>query len=319
MTHRRSQRGGNRVKSAAESGGVPELPDIELYLFSLRRVVVGHTLRRVLIKSPFLLRTFDPPPEETIGRTLQGVSRIGKRIVLDFGGELYFLLHLMIAGRLRWVEKHDAAVPGRIGLAALSFDNGTLLLLESSPKKRASLHVVRGRESLDEFDRGGLELATSGVAEVHERLIATGRTLKRALTDPEIIDGIGNAYSDEILHAARLSPFKRTRDLSRDEVTTLVEAATALLRRYAQRLEENFATKFPGPGDITAFRPDFAVHGKFGKPCPNCGTAIQRVRFAENEMNYCARCQTEGRILADRSLSRLLKDEWPRTIEELEG
>ena len=302
-----------------QNPSVPELPDVELYLFSLRRVAVGHELVRVLIKSPFLLRTFEPPPEDAVGRKLVGVSRIGKRIVLDFGEELFFVLHLMIAGRLRWSEKANAAVPGKVGLAAFSFDNGSLLLIESSPTKRASLHVVRGRESLRQFDRGGLDLMTSGAAEVHERLVASGRTLKRALADPTIIDGIGNAYSDEILHAARLSPFKRTRDLTPEETAMLLEAATALLRRYTQRLEEQFATKFPGPGDVTAFRPDFAVHGKFGKPCPACGTAVQRVRFAENEMNYCPRCQTSGRILADRSLSRLLKDEWPRTVEELEG
>jgi formamidopyrimidine-DNA glycosylase len=225
----------------------------------------------------------------------------------------------MIAGRLRWTDKLNAAVPGKVGLAALSFDNGTLLLVESSPQKRASLHVVRGREDLAQFDRGGLDIMTSGVAEVHEKLAASGRTLKRALTDPAVIDGIGNAYSDEILHAARLSPFKRTRDLSRQEAERLVDAATALLRRYTQRLEEEFAERFPGPGDVTAFRPDFSVHGKFGQPCPACGTAVQRVCFAENEMNYCPRCQTEGRILADRSLSRLLRDDWPKTIEELEG
>ncbi len=298
---------------------MPELPDVELYLFSLRRVALGHELTRILIKSPFLLRTFDPPPEEAVGRALAGVSRIGKRIVFDFGNELYFVLHLMIAGRLRWTPKAGAAVPGKVGLAAFSFDNGTLLLVESSPKKRASLHVVRGRENLAQFDRGGLDVMTAGVAEIHEKLAASGRTLKRALTDPAIIDGIGNAYSDEILHAARLSPFKRTRDLGRAETERLVEAATSLLRRYTQRLEEQFAERFPGPGDVTAFRPGFAVHGKFGQPCPACGTAVQRIRFAENEMNYCPRCQTEGRILADRSLSRLLRDDWPKTIDELEG
>jgi formamidopyrimidine-DNA glycosylase len=298
---------------------VPELPDIELYLFSLRRVVLGHRLTRVLIKGPFLLRTFDPPPDEAVGRRLEAVARIGKRIVLDFGEETFFVVHLMIAGRLRWVEKHNVPVPAKVGLAAFSFDNGTLLLVESSTQKRASLHVVQGRANLRQFDRGGLDIATSGLAEIHERLVTSGRTLKRALTDPQVIDGIGNAYSDEILHAARLSPFKRTRDLSREETARLVESATALLRRYTQRLEEEFATTFPGPGDVTAFRPDFAVHGRFGKPCPVCGTAVQRVRFAENEMNYCPRCQTGGRVLADRSLSRLLRDDWPKTIEELEG
>lgn len=310
--------GGGAI-SASESVRVPELPDIELYLFSLRRVVVGHRLTRLFIKSPFLLRSFEPQPDEAVGRSLRGVERIGKRIVLDWGEELYFALHLMIAGRLRWIEKPNAPVPARIGLAALAFDNGTLVLVESSPQKRASLHVVRGTENLKQFDRGGLDIATTGIAEIYECLMQSGRTLKRALTDPQIIDGIGNAYSDEILHAARLSPFKRTRDLTRQDVETLVESATALLRRYTQRLEDEFRHKFPGPGDVTAFRPDFAVHGKFAQPCPVCGTAIQRVRYAQNEMNYCPRCQTGGRILADRSLSRLLRDDWPKTVEELEG
>ncbi len=298
---------------------MPELPDVELYLFSLRRVVVGHQLTRVLIKSPFLLRTFDPPPDAAVGRTLAGVARIGKRIILDFGDELYFVLHLMIAGRLRWTEKINAAPPGKVGLAAFAFDNGTLLLVESASQKRASLHVVRGRGELAQFDRGGLDVMTSDIDAVHQRLAASGRTLKRALTDPAILDGIGNAWSDEILHAARLSPFKRTRDLSRDETQRLVESAVALLRRSTERLEQQFAAKFPGPGDVTAFRPEFAVHGKFGQPCPACGTAVQRVRFAENEMNYCPRCQTGGRVLADRSLSRLLRDDWPKTVEELEN
>lgn len=297
---------------------MPELPDVELCLFSLRRVAVGRELRRVLVKSPFLLRTFDPQPNEAVGRTLAGVWRIGKRIVFDWGEELYFVLHLMIAGRLRWSDHANAAVPGKVGLAAVSFDSGTLLLVEPSPKKRASLHVVRGRASLAQFERGGLDVQTTDVDEIHRRMVQSGRTLKRALADPAIIDGIGNAYSDEILHAARLSPFKRTRDLTRAEVETLAEAATALLRRFTSRLEAEFADRFPGPGDITAFRPDFAVHGKFGRPCPTCGTAVQRVRFAESEMNYCPRCQTGGRVLADRSLSRLLKDDWPRTVEELE-
>ena len=302
-----------------QNPGVPELPDVELYLFSLRRVAVGHALRRVSIKSPFLLRTFDPPPEAAVGRTLVGVSRLGKRIVFDWGEELYFVLHLMIAGRLRWAGKRDAAVPAKVGLAGLSFDNGTLLLVEPSPKKRASLHVVRGwGEMTLQFDRGGLDLLTSEPDAVHARLVASGRTLKRALADPTIIDGVGNAYSDEILHAARLSPFKRTRDLEPAETAALVYTARDVLGRFTALLQSEFAAKFPGPGDVTAFRPDFAVHGRFGHPCPACGTAVQRVRFAENEMNYCPRCQTDGRVLADRSLSRLLRDEWPRTIEELE-
>lgn len=298
---------------------MPELPDIQLYLSALSPRVVGKRLLRRRIASPFVLRTFDPPIEAVDGQTVTGLERIGKRIVFCFPDELYLVVHLMIAGRFRWSEKPGARPPGKIGLASMEFPQGTLLLVESSQQKRASIHVVRGRGNLALHDPGGIDVLACSVEDFATRLRSGNHTLKRSLTDPHLFDGIGNAYSDEILHAARLSPVKLTSKLSDDEIEGLFEATRSTLRTWIDRLRHEFADKFPGPGDVTAFRPDFAVHGKFGQPCPACGTLVQRIRYAENETNYCPRCQTAGKILADRSLSRLLKDDWPRRIEEWEA
>jgi formamidopyrimidine-DNA glycosylase len=297
---------------------MPELPDIQLYLHALQPRVVGKTLQRARVTSPFLLRTFDPPVEEVEGKVVQDLSRIGKRIVFHFADELFLVVHLMIAGRLRWSDKLGTKPPAKVGLASFDFDTGTLLLVESSPKKRASLHVLRGVPALAGMNPGGLNVLDIDLAIFAQQLHRENHTIKRSLTDPRFFDGIGNAYSDEILHAAQLSPVKLTQRMDYAEIERLYHAARSTLATWTQRLIDEFGDRFPGPGDVTAFRPDFAVHGKFGKPCPVCGTAVQRIRFAENETNYCPRCQTEGKVLADRSLSRLLKDDWPRSIEELE-
>ena len=299
---------------------MPELPDIELYLHALRPRVINKTLGRARIVSPFVLRTFDPPIETIEGKRVVALRRIGKRIVFEFDtDELFLVVHLMIAGRFRWSDKLGAKPPGKVGLASFDFeDSGTLLLVESSPKKRASIHVVRGEEELLKHDPGGMNVLTGDVFDFSSRLRRENHTVKRSLTDPRFFDGIGNAYSDEILHAARLSPVKLTSRLTDDEIDRLFSATRSVLSTSTDRLLKKFATKFPGPGDVTAFRPEFVVHGKFGKPCPVCGTLVQRIRFSENEWNYCPRCQTDGKVLADRSLSRLLKDDWPGTIEELE-
>ena len=298
---------------------MPELPDIELYLTALRPRVVGKLLTRVRVSSPFVLRTFEPPIEALHGKFVECVERLGKRVVFAFPDELYLVVHLMIAGRFRWDDKPGAKPPGKVGLALFEFEHGTLLLVESSPKKRASIHVLRGEESLRAQDRGGIDVFSCTFEEFTQRLRAENHTLKRSLTDPRLFDGIGNAYSDEILHAARLSPVRLTSRLSDDEIAQLFDATRATLTMWTDRLRAQFATRFPGPGDVTAFRPDFAVHGKFGQPCPVCGTPVQRIRYAENETNYCPRCQTDGKLLADRSLSRLLKDDWPKSIDEWEA
>lgn len=302
---------------------MPELPDVTIYVEALVPRVVGARLAGVRVHSPFVLRTFDPPLDSLIGRDVTGVERLGKRIVLAFRDELFVVMHLMIAGRLRW-ESAGARPPAKITLAALVFEPdtagaaGTLFLTESSKQKRAALHVCRGREALRAHDPGGVEPLTATADAFRAALLRENRTLKRALTDPRIFSGIGNAYSDEILHAARLSPVQTTQRLDEAEILRLHAATRETLARWTEELQRLFAGRFPGPGEITAFRPGFAVHGRFGKPCPACGTAVQRIRYAENETNYCPRCQTGGRLLADRSLSRLLKDDWPRTIEELE-
>ncbi len=296
---------------------MPELPDILVYLDALEPRVVGRPIKRVRIVSPFLLRTFDPPIEQVEGKTVQSLSRLGKRIVFHLDDGLHMVLHLMIAGRLRW-QKRPPGYPGRIGLAAMDFPDGTLHVTEAGTQKRASLHLVRGHDALAALDPGGLEVLDADLTAFREALGRENHTLKRALTDPHVLSGIGNAYSDEILHAAGLSPFKQTHQLSDDETTRLHRAAVDTLQRWITTLRDQFADRFPGAGDITAFRDDFAVHGRFGKPCPTCGTAVQRIRYASNEINYCPRCQTEGRLLADRSLSRLLKKDWPKTIDELE-
>ncbi len=307
---------------------MPELPDIELYLHSLRREVVGKAIRQVRIMSPFLVRSVAPAPEELVGRTLHEVFRIGKRIVFQFetqdaesakcspgGDSLYLAVHLMIAGRLRWL-KSGAKGPGKIMQSAFDFDDGTLALTEAGKKKRASIHIVANEADLRKHDPGGLEVMDASMAEFAAALIRENHTIKRALTDPRILSGIGNAYSDEILHAARLSPFLHTSKLTEAQVQRLYDSTRETLNAWTAKLRKEFANRFPGAGDVTAFRNDFAVHGRFEKPCPVCGDPVQRIRYADNETNYCATCQTEGRILADRSLSRLLKDDWPRSFDD---
>jgi formamidopyrimidine-DNA glycosylase len=303
---------------------MPELPDITVYVEALRPRVVGRIVGRLSIKGPFFVRTFDPPAETTEGRTVEAVGRLGKRIVLHLEGGLAIVLHLMIAGRLLW--KPAGAKPGgRIDLAALSFgEAGTLVVTEASTQRRAGLWVVRGTEGLRMLDPGGLDVMTCTPDAFDAAIVRENRTLKRALTNPRTFDGIGNAYSDEILHAARLSPVARTGSLSPEQRRTLFEACRGTLARWTDTLRREFglagggAGRFPGVGAITAFRSDFAVHGKYKKPCPDCGDPVQRIVHAENETNYCATCQTGGKVLADRSLSRLLKDDWPRTIEAWE-
>jgi len=298
---------------------VPELPDIEAYLGVLRPRVVDRLLSRIVIKGPFLLRTFEPPVDAAEGKRVVSVERLGKRIVLALEADLFLVIHLMIAGRLLW-KTAGTKPKGKIDLASFDFeDSGTLILTEASPKKRASLHVIRGRDALAAQDRGGIDVLSCSPSDFGRVLIHENRTLKRRLTDPRAFSGIGNAYSDEILHAARLSPVKLTSAMKPDEVARLHESTLRVLTEWIARLRGEFANRFPGVGEITAFRPEFAVHGKYGKPCPVCGSPVQRIVHAENETNYCATCQTGGKVLADRSLSRLLKDDWPRTIEGWES
>ncbi len=293
---------------------MPELPDITVYIEALESRIVGETLERIRIPKPFLLRSVDPPISAAQGKRVIGVRRMGKRIVVRLEDDLFLVIHLMIAGRLRWVSS-GGKVPGKIGLAAFDFTNGTLILTEAGSKRRASLWLVRGEESLEQFERGGLEVLESDLAEFTERLIRESHTLKRSLTDPRLFSGIGNAYSDEILHRAKLSPVKHTRRLSDGEIQRLFDATRATLIEWTDRLRVESKGDFPAK--VTAFREEMTVHGKFGKPCPVCGTPVQRIRYADNETNYCPRCQTEGKLLADRALSRLLKQDWPRSIDEL--
>ena len=293
---------------------MPELPDITVYIEALESRVVGQTLDRVRIPKPFLLRSVDPPISAAQGKRVVGVRRMGKRIVLELEDDLFLVIHLMIAGRLRWVSA-GGKVPGKIGLAAFDFPNGTLILTEAGSKRRASLWLVRGEESLDQFARGGLEVLGAGIEEFTERLMRENHTLKRSLTDPRLFSGIGNAYSDEILHRAKISPIKHTRRLSEDEIQRLFDATRTTLIEWTERLRAESKGDFPAK--VTAFREEMAVHGKYGKPCPVCGALVQRIRYADNETNYCARCQTDGKLLADRALSRLLKEDWPRSIDEL--
>jgi formamidopyrimidine-DNA glycosylase len=297
---------------------MPELPDINLYLHALRPRVLGQVVERVVVASPFVLRTFEPPVDAIEGKIVQSIERLGKRIVFGFGDELYLVVHLMIAGRFRWSDKPKVKLVGKVGLASFHFPNGTLQLVEPSPKKRAGMWVVGSRDVLKLHDPGGLDLFNCTASEFAARLTMNNHTLKRALTDPRLFDGIGNAYADEILHAAGFSPVKLTQSLTEEDTDRLLVASRMTLSRWMGHLLNEFNDRFPGPGDITAFRPEFAVHGKFGKPCPVCDTKVQRIRYAENETNYCPRCQTDGKLLADRSLSRLLKKDWPKTIEELE-
>ncbi|MEX0776362.1 MAG: DNA-formamidopyrimidine glycosylase family protein [Phycisphaeraceae bacterium] len=297
---------------------MPELPDILVYLDALAPRVLHQPLERVRIVSPFLVRSVDPPVSEIEGKRIVALRRLGKRIVWDFEGDLAMILHLMIAGRLRWSDKRDFKVAGKGNLASFTFPTGTLTLTEAGTKRRASLHIVQGAAAMADHARGDLDVLAADLSAFAATLTRENHTLKRALTDPRLFDGIGNAYSDEILHAARLSPVMLTSRLTAVEITGLHTATCDTLNHWIARLREQFRARFPGPGDITAFRPDFAVHGKFGQPCPICGTKVQRIRYAENETNYCPRCQTQGKLLADRSLSRLLHDDWPKTIDEWE-
>jgi formamidopyrimidine-DNA glycosylase len=299
---------------------MPELPDINLYLESLRPRIVGQRLDKVRLFTPFVLRSVEPARSEVEGKEVTGVSRIGKRIVVELESDFFVVIHLMIAGRLRWSEGIKETKPGgKIVLARFDFPSGQLSLTEAASHKRASIMFVRGRSSLAELDPGGIDVFTCSLPEFEDRLNSENRTLKRAITNPRWFDGIGNAYSDEILYVARLSPVRLTRSLDEGEIERLLGACRKVLSLWTEKLLAEFSGRFPGPGDVTAFRPDFAVHGKFGQPCPTCGKPVQRIRYAENETNYCAACQNEGRMLADRSLSRLLKDDWPKTIEEMAG
>jgi formamidopyrimidine-DNA glycosylase len=292
---------------------MPELPDITVYVEALERRIVGQPIEEIRLSTPFLLRTVDPPLSELVDKRVTGIERLGKRIAIVAEGDLFLVLHLMIAGRLHW--KPRGAKPGRKGLADFVFPNGTLTLTEAGTKRRASLYAVRGRAGLEPHTRGGMEVLEATRDQFAERLRSESHTVKRSLTDPRLFSGIGNSYSDEILHRARMSPVKLTGRLTDDEITTLFDATKATLVEWTDRLRAEAGDEFPEK--VTAFRPEMAVHGKYGQPCPVCGTPVQRIRYADNETNYCARCQTDGKLLADRALSRLLKQDWPKSIDEL--
>lgn len=292
---------------------MPELPDITVYVEALQRRIVGQPIDEIRLSTPFLLRTVDPPLADLVGKQVSGVERLGKRIAIAVEGDLFLVIHLMIAGRLHW--KVRGAKAGRKGLADFLFPNGTLTLTEAGTKRRASLYAVRGRAGLEPHTRGGLEVLDATRDQFAERLRSESHTVKRSLTDPRLFSGIGNSFSDEILHRARLSPVKLTGRLTDDEITTLFTATTSTLTEWTDRLRAEAADDFPEK--VTAFRPEMAVHGKFMQPCPVCGTPVQRIRYADNETNYCPRCQTDGKLLADRGLSRLLKQDWPKSIDEL--
>jgi formamidopyrimidine-DNA glycosylase len=293
---------------------LPELPDLTVYLESLEARIANRRLVRIRLLNPFLLRSAVPPIASAEGKRVIGMRRVGKRIVLALEQELFLVLHLMIAGRLRWLEG-KAKAPARITLALLEFENGTLAITEAGTKRRASLHLVQGRAALEAMDPGGLEVMGADLASFSRNLLKENHTLKRALTDPRLFAGIGNAYSDEILHRARLSPVALTRDLPEEDIRRLHESTRQVIGEWTTRLRRETGAGFPEK--VTAFREGMAVHGRYGKPCPVCGAPVQRIVYAENETNYCARCQTAGRILADRALSRLLKKSWPRSIDEL--
>ena len=294
---------------------MPELPDIELYLSALRPRVLGRAIERARVASPFFVRTFDPPVTAFERHVVTALSRVGKRLVFGFDGDLFAVVHLMIAGRLRWREP-GAPIPGKVGLAAFDFAHGTLLFTEAGTRKQASLHVVSGAAAVQELDPGGADVFAMSAEEFAAALGAENHTLKRVLTDPHVFSGIGNAYSDEILHAAKLSPVKLTGSMTGDEIARLLVATREVLASWTARLQEEAGDAFPEK--VTAFRPEMAVHGKYGKPCPRCGAPVQRIVYARNESNYCATCQTGGRLLADRALSRLLRDDWPKTLDALE-
>ena len=294
---------------------MPELPDITVYLERLEALIAGQPLRELEIRNAFVLRSVAPAPAQLVGLRVRQLRRIGKRIVIGFEGDVFVVLHLMIAGRLRW-RPPEKKPPGKIALAAFVFPNGTLFFTEAGSARRASIHIVAGESALDAFDRGGLEVMGASFDAFAERLTSENHTLKRALTDPRLFSGIGNAYSDEILHRARLSPLMLTSKMDRDEMRRLHDATIVVLREWTDRLRAEAGDGFPE--EVTAFREGMAVHGRYGLPCPDCGLPVQRIRYATNETNYCARCQTGGRLLADRALSRLLRQDWPRSIDEVE-
>ena len=297
---------------------MPELPDIELYRNLLVDLLVGQKFVGLKVFNPFVLRSVTPNAKELEGLEVRELRRVGKRIVIGFPNELFLIVHLMIAGRFRWMvgATSETRLGGKIAVAGLYFDNGALFLTEAGTKKRASMAIVQGEAALAAHDPGGIDVMICTLAEFDEALKSKPHTVKDALTDPHIFSGIGNAYSDEILHAAKLSPLKRTKALSNEEIQALHGVTVLVLSDWIDRLKKEFANKFPGAGDVTAFRPDFAVHGKYGQPCPVCGKPVQRIRYADNETNYCATCQNGGKILADRAMSRLLKDDFPRTVED---
>ena len=299
---------------------MPELPDIELYLHALRPRIVGHQLKAIRFASPFLLRSIEPTVDSMLHRPIRGLRRLGKRIVWELESELFVVIHLMIAGRFRWKEFASGVgppqIPGKVGLAAFDFDHGTLLMTEAGSKRQASLYFVSGEPALAAHDPGGVEPLEMPLAEFARVLRSENHTIKRTLTDPHLLSGIGNAYSDEILHAAKMSPMKQTSQLTDVEIERLFGATVDTLNTWRQRLIHETGDKFPEK--VTAFRAEMAVHGRYGRPCPVCGSPVQRIRYAANEANYCPTCQTGGKLLADRSLSRLLKDDWPRSLDELE-
>jgi formamidopyrimidine-DNA glycosylase len=294
---------------------LPELPDIELYLHALRPRIVGRRLEKIRLASPFLVRSFDPPIDHANGRTVVALRRLGKRLVWQLEGDLFLVIHLMIAGRFRWLAA-AAKIPGKVGLAAFDFAEGSLILTEAGSKRRASMYLVRGAQELASHDPGGLEVLTSSAKDFGDALTRENHTLKRALTDPHLLSGVGNAYSDEILHAAKMSPMLLTSKLTAAQIENLHGHTIAVLTKWRDVLIAEAGEKFPEK--VTAFREGMAAHGRYGKPCPVCGTPIQRIQYATNEANYCPTCQTDGKLLADRGLSRLLKDDWPKSLEELE-
>jgi len=294
---------------------VPELPDVTVYIDALRSRILGQEIRGARALNPFVLRTVAPPLSAVVGRRVQSISRLGKRIVIGTDDALYIVIHLMIAGRLRWREG-GKTIGGKLAQAAFDFERGTLYLTEAGSKRRASLHVVQGAESLAQFDRGGLEVLDADLADFAARLRIENHTVKRSLTDPRLFSGIGNSYSDEILHRAKMSPLTLTSKLTDEQIAELFEATKATLIDWTDRLRADVGDAFPEK--VTAFREGMAVHGRYKLPCPVCGTPVQRIRYADNETNYCARCQTNGRLLADRGMSRLLKQDWPRSIDEID-
>ncbi len=295
---------------------MPELPDVTVYIEALESRVVGEVLEQLRLASPFVLRTTQPRPSALAGKRVTGLRRLGKRIVFDLEDNLYVVVHLMIAGRFRWKDP-GAKIPGRVGLAGFDFTSGTLILTEASTKKRASIHILDDEARLADHDRGGLEVMSASLDAFRERLTSRNHTLKRALTDARLFSGIGNAYSDEILFAAKLSPMKLTQRMTDDEVERLYEATQGTLQQWVEILRAEAKDRFPEK--VTAFRPEMNVHGRYKEPCRVCGSKVMRIAYAENEVNYCPRCQNEGRLLADRSLSRLLRKDWPKTVDELEG